>query len=104
MSQDLSDLSDLSNTEKVDVSSDERDNDFEVSTPFSLFPQDALSDLIRDLVFSKERYELLVSRSKERFMLSQGTKIIFDRNRKKNLSCFLTLKIIQSIVITLVVL
>ncbi|CAH0562951.1 unnamed protein product [Brassicogethes aeneus] len=42
MSQDLSNLSDLLNTEMVEVFSDERDSDFEVSTALSLLPQDAL--------------------------------------------------------------
>lgn len=83
MSQDLSDLSDLSDTEMVEVFSDERDSDFEVSTSPSLFSQDALSDLIRDLDLSKERSELLASRLKERNLLSQGTKITFYRDREK---------------------
>ncbi|KAK4882730.1 hypothetical protein RN001_006049 [Aquatica leii] len=83
MSQDLSDLSDLSDTEMVEFFSDERDSDFEVSTAPSLFSQDALSDLIRDLDLSKERSELLASRLKEKHLLSQGTKITCYRDREK---------------------
>ncbi|KAF5283084.1 hypothetical protein FQR65_LT14101 [Abscondita terminalis] len=83
MSQDLSDLSDLSDTEMMEVFSDERENDFEVSTELSVFSQDALSDLIRDLDLSKERSELLASRLKERNLLSKGTKVTFYRDREK---------------------
>ncbi|CAH1107948.1 unnamed protein product [Psylliodes chrysocephalus] len=83
MSQDLSNLSDLSDTEMVEVFSDKRDSDFEVSTSPSHFSQYALSDLIRDLDLSKERSELLVSKLKERNLLSQGTKITFYRDREK---------------------
>ncbi|KAG6445575.1 hypothetical protein O3G_MSEX003980 [Manduca sexta] len=62
MSQDLLDLSDSSDTEMVEVFSDERDSDSEESTAPSLFSQDDLSDLMRDLDLSKERSELLASR------------------------------------------
>lgn len=79
MSQDISDLSD---TEMMEVFSDERDSDFKMSTAPSLFAQDALSDLIRDLDLSKERSEVLASRLKERNLLSQGTKITFYRDRE----------------------
>ncbi|CAH2085356.1 unnamed protein product [Euphydryas editha] len=52
--------SDSSDTDMMEVSSNEQDSDFESAAPV-LFNQNALSDLIRDLDLSKERSELLAS-------------------------------------------
>jgi hypothetical protein len=69
-----------------DVSSDDP------RTPPSptLFSQNDLSDMIRELNLSKKSSELLASRLKERHMLSQDTKITFYRHREKNLLPFFT--------------
>ena len=72
--------------ENLDVSFEEQDdvhdNDF-VPKSFEpiLFNQEELSDLIRDLILSKESSELLASRLDDRNLLQQGTKTTFYKTR-----------------------
>ena len=54
----------------------------------SLFTQEELNDLVRDLNLSKESAELLGSRLNEKNLLSQGTKFAFYRNRETEFSNF----------------
>ena len=72
--------------ENLDVSFEEQDdvhdNDF-VPKSFEpiLLNQEELSDLIRDLILSKESSELLASRLDDRNLLQQGTKTTFYKTR-----------------------
>jgi len=46
------------------------------------FTQNELNDLVRDAGLSKEIFELLASRLKEKYCLAPGTRITFYRNRE----------------------
>ena len=57
-----------------------------------LINQDMLNDLVRDLVLSKEKAELLGSRLKQWNLLETRTKITYYRQRQDELSSFFTTK------------
>jgi DNA gyrase/topoisomerase IV subunit B len=66
------------------------DSEFQTTSHSERFDQNELSDLIRDLNFSKDSSELLASRLKEKNVLQPGTKITFYRRREKDLLPFYT--------------
>lgn len=81
-------------TETMEDFPDERDSEFDVSTTPSLFSQNALSDLVRDLNILKERPELIAFRLKEKNLLSQILLEIFYRDSKEEFLPFLTQKMV----------
>ena len=63
----------------------------EPNSPILIY-QDMLNDLVRDLVLSKEKAELLGSQLKQWNLLETRTKITFYRQRQDELSSFFTTK------------
>lgn len=57
----------------------------------NLFTQETLNDLCRDLDLSKDKSELLASRLKQRFLLSDGVKITAARKRHEDISKFFSM-------------
>ena len=74
----LSSEDDLSST---DSETTIPDNDFPPLLPPQIFLRNDLNDLARDLNLSKESFELLASRLKEKNLLQPGTFITYYRNR-----------------------
>ena len=62
---------------------DDDNEDFACFSTPVLFDQQNLSDLIRDLILSKESSKVLASGMKDRNLLQHGTKITFYRTRDK---------------------
>ncbi|KAI6647375.1 hypothetical protein LOD99_12371 [Oopsacas minuta] len=80
----LYDDEDGANSEEVNDHDCDYDVDFQgPSSEPSLFNQEELNDLIRDLDLSKESFELLASRLKEKNLLHQGTKVALYRYREQ---------------------